>query len=343
MEMFSSKEIVQCEKYLAYFCLYCSHSSVSRYKYVSIKTPIIFNEVLMNFILIAILVRDLISLMINNEHVSLMLGDIAFNWRDKSLWNIDVILAALTALGNRFLHYYYSKINHFPMKSFEHDKLIDLSCINNKSKYYLKLLKFHIWNITVFGFLTFFIPLSFNLSLIKLLTFGLFWSILGTLFVLYSTLNLSVNMAYFCLLAYKFKLQLRLENNQIKQLSTKHLPKVLIERQLLRIISRIFKIYKQIKDENKFWSKWLLIEILFMSSMTATFLTNIIFGEFDKFVFILMLIMIALLFIYTMILYMFCILLHNEANRACNILYCLYFCKPKTYYSPIIKMKVNNG
>ena len=130
---------------------------------------------------------------------------------------------------------------------------------------------------------------------------------------------------YFCFLAYNFKLRLELENIRLKQLSTKHLSKVLIERQLFRIISRIFKIYKQIKDENKFWSKWLLIQLLLMTNLSSLLINQLVFGETNMFIFSFFIFLLIVLLSYIWIFSISCIKLHDESNKTVKIIRQLNF------------------
>ena len=163
------------------------------------------------------------------------------------------------------------------------------------------------------------------------------------LFLAYYLVNDIIgSVCYFCLLAYKLKLRLQLENLRLKQLSAKPLPISLTEWKLMRIITRIFKIHEQIKDENEFWSKWLFIQMGFISTFLAVFINSMFYNETNMLVFVFLSTVEVIFLIYIYLLNISCIKLHNEANISLKIILKLNFDITQIKMSRIIFLfKVN--
>ena len=60
-----------------------------------IKRKIRFNLLITSLSLSIILMREVLSLLLKNRNISLMLGDFAFDWKLKSMWNSIMITAVL--------------------------------------------------------------------------------------------------------------------------------------------------------------------------------------------------------------------------------------------------------
>ena len=331
MEKLSNK-ISLIEKCLEHICIYASYTGVSYFHHDAIRHRMIYNKTLINVVLCLILIRDSVSLFVRDPSVSLMLGDFAFNWKFKAIWNLMIIISTVSCLSNRFLHYWYFKHAHFPMK------FNDLNNLEIDANIFLliKVLKLFFFKIVIFvAFLLSFVSYTISAQIFDLLVFGLIASLVYSIFIVYIVTNLVENLFYFCLLAYKFKLQLQLENIRLKQLSTKHLPKALIERQLIRIITRIFRTYKQISVENKFWSKYLLIQMIFTSGLFSTFINYLVFGESNLFIFILLCSQIIIFLTLMFLLNFCCVMLHNEANTTLKMIQFLIFKYPSKNTSKI--------
>ena len=304
--------------------IYGSSIGVTYLQQEHIKHHWFYNKILINLTLLLLLLRDITSFLIDDRRVSLMLGDMAFNWEFKPIWNLIMITGISLILSVRALHYWHNKHGHIPIQIRNRVKNLQIS-----SKTHLIIRFMEVYFVKVmFGYPFFVIEIiafSISCTVFELFTYGLFGSIFMGIAVLYMGQCVFVYLFYFCFLAYNFKLRLELENIRLKQLSTKHFPKALIERQLLRIISRIFKIYKQIKDENKFWSKWLLIQIIFMSTFSSLFINQLVFGETNMFIFIFFTFVNIGIYLIIWIFSISCIRLHDESNKTVKIIRQLNF------------------
>src|SRR4051812_14196596 len=97
----SSKNIEQWDEYLDHLRYYSSNIGVSHLKLHTLKLSTFYKGCFVNLVLSVVLVRDLVSLCLNNEQVSLWLGDIAFNKKFKTIWNFMIIIVGLTTLSIR--------------------------------------------------------------------------------------------------------------------------------------------------------------------------------------------------------------------------------------------------
>ena len=324
-------------------CIYASSVGVIHFHQEHIKHHWLYNRILINFILIVVLLREITSLLSNDRRVSLMLGDMAFNWEFKPIWNLIVMTAITLTLSVRALHYWHYKHGHIPIElrnqsnKLEIRRNADLIISFIENYMFMLIISFPFFVVQTITFWK-------SCTVFELFTYGLFGTILMGIVVIYLPQCVLANIFYFCFLAYNLKLRLELENIRLKQLSTKHLPKVLIERQLLRIISRIFKIYKQIKDENKFWSKWLLIQITWFSTFSSLFINQLIFGESNMFIFIFFTFANFCIYLVILMFSISCIRLHDESNKTVKIIRQLnfkFYETRNTQHKHSIKVKYN--
>ena len=265
-----------------------------------------------------VLIRESTSLLLDDRRLSLKLGDITHNWEFKSIWNLIVINALLITLSFRGLHYWYFKHGHIPIqiRKTEHDFQI-----GRKGRLIIKFLEVYFVK-CMLGYPFFFmqmITFSISCTLFELLTYGLFWSSFMLPCSIYAVECVINQCLYFCLLAYNFKLRLELENIRLKQLSIKQMTKDLTERQLLRIFSRIIDIYKQNREENKFWSKWLAIQILFSSNLCSLFINQLMFSKTNMSISLFFGFCLMVLLIYISIFSICCIKLHDESHKTVKV------------------------
>ena len=78
--------------HLAEYCLdrisiHASSVGISYFEHEQIKHHWFYNKFLINAVLIIVLIRELISFLLKNRKLSLMLGDMTYNWEFKSIWN----------------------------------------------------------------------------------------------------------------------------------------------------------------------------------------------------------------------------------------------------------------
>ena len=333
--------IILIKKCLEQISAYASYSGVSYFHHDNIKYHWYYNKIFMNIILFTHLLREIISLTLKDQSINILMGDIAYNWKIKIIWSLILINCSSTVILFRLLHFWHYKHGHIPMIST--NTILCENASDKKSLLFINCIKYLIIFFIAFSyFIVNVVILVINAPNIPLLLVGMYWSIYILPWCISISGNFMLNFFYFCLIAYKFKLQLQLENIRLKQLSTKQLSKPLIERQLLRIISRIFKIYKQIKDENKFWSKWLLIHMSSMTISSSLFINQIFFGETNLFLSIFIILIWFFVFMNFSLFNYCCVIVHNESNYTIKLLrklHYLFFKERKTQGRFKIKVK----
>ena len=88
---------------------------VSFFKLGDTKRKIFYHPILIVSILFIILMRELTSLIFNDPALSLLIGDIVYNWRLKSMFNLTIIFGDLVSFNIMIIHFYHSfkNVYHF--------------------------------------------------------------------------------------------------------------------------------------------------------------------------------------------------------------------------------------
>ena len=334
----ASNRINLCQKYLDMIAAYSMKTGISCSTNEFIKRSWIFRRHFINLIIFIILLREMISLSLNNKYWSLMLGDLSFNWKYKVIWNSFVIIVSITGLLTRYLHYHFFEQGVFPMdiKNFYGN----YPGIDWKSIFLIQSLALLKKFYPFLGATAYLITMYINCSLVEFLTVAMIWCFICTPYCVYMQQTLLINMVYFCLNSYKFKLKLQLENIRLEYISFRSIPRALFEKEFLRIISRILRNYELIRIENRFWSKWLFIQIVFMSTSSATFVNHMMFGETNLYISILVIAVLVMMCIYILLVNICCIRLNNEANRTSQMVYSLIFRQTRSFSTVQLKLKV---
>ena len=140
-------------------------SGMSYLKISHKKRQLFSNPIIIFSILSVVLVRELTSLLLHDHNISRMIGDLSFNWRLKSIWNLTLIFGINLALGSHTIHYYYSlkNIYHFwPIRTSTDETRIATN--NSKIKLVTKFMDTNIKVWQLIGFLFTLIVYSFTSS-----------------------------------------------------------------------------------------------------------------------------------------------------------------------------------
>ena len=291
------------------------------FSYLSIgskKRKIIFKPILISTFLSLILIRELVCLSINDPTLRLMLGDVSFNWRIKSMWNYFIILSVDIVLIPHLIHFlhfrrYGSPFMHKNQMIFETSNEI-----KGKIKVLFKIVNFSSYFITSFGVFLSTIVYSINsCPLIQIILFGIPSGIVYSLMCFYITQHLFHLILYFCVLSFKFYTQLKLENQLLKYLSANRLMRKTTH--LLKCLERMNQIHRQIDENNRFWSKFLFSTCYSLCGisgvMIAQLLQNIELIAIALFIFTASAAITLIIF-----LFIFGIRVHNESNNSYPIL-----------------------
>ena len=131
------------------------------------------------------------------------------------------------------------------------------------------------YNFPVFAFLISFICLMKGRTLLQNIFITISWSLRFSYVTYTTTCIVFWQMIYFCIICYYLKLKLIAINNQIKQ----KVKNIEIPRSFSKGLIKLHKIYAEIYDYNKFWSKIIAVyyseSILFICAV----INGVIFGE----------------------------------------------------------------
>ena len=75
----------------------------------------IYNPYFINFTIISILLREILSLFIKEDYYSIIIGDFAYNWKFRLQWKITIFVGIEIA----FLNQLFDKINFKNKKNFK--------------------------------------------------------------------------------------------------------------------------------------------------------------------------------------------------------------------------------
>ena len=284
------------------------------------KRKLRYNPIVISSISLIVFIREVLSLLLNDRNISLMLGDFAFNWRLKSMWNLIVITSVCFASSNQIIHLFYHRMNYYP---FYIAHFVNTP-IDRSQKVLIKFLNFTIQILTpIVFFLMSFVTYFFNTSLFQTLLIGVPTSILNSTNTLFCGQAILWQLLYFYLMALKFKLQLKLENNRLNYLRIKLSNRVLAL-SLTKTLTRLNKVHSTIAVSNKFWSKYLLCMCSGFGTICAIIIAQL-FGDPDTFI------LVAFTYILLIIILCICLLLYsairvnNEANNSLQIFYKILF------------------
>ena len=295
-----------------------------------------YNPIVISSISLIVFIREVLSLSLNDRNISLMLGDFAFNWRLKSMWNLIMITNIAINLSSQIIHLIYHRMNYYP---FDIAQSSVEESFDIKTEISLKSLNFFIKILTPFVFfLMSALSYYFNTSLFQTLLIGVPASILMAIMGLYGTQFDFWQLIHFYLTAFKFKLQLKSENNRLNYLRIKLSNRVLAQN-LTKTLTRLDHVLSTIVVSNKFWSKYLLCMCSGFGILSSIIIAQL-FGNSDIYI------KFAFIYIFIPLILFICVLLYsairvnNEANNSLKIFYKILFDSKAKSISVKHKIKV---
>ena len=235
----------------------------------------IFKPSVVNTLLAVIIIRDLISLFISNDFIALLIGDYVHNFQYKIQWNCFFFDCYVMITMNQLMN----KVN---------SKKINLVQMNYPGRFNDKLGSSHrmakiLWiatkSLTLMigcaGFLFSFAFTSMNTTFIELISIGLFWCLMFSLFAAFLCEMYTWNLAYFILTAYYCKTLLKFQNDKLKLLVKSG--KFIFNTNILNALRDIDILYKKIMEFNGIWSQFLFISWICLALMLSLYFIQIFF------------------------------------------------------------------
>ena len=305
---------------------------------IRIKRKVIFNPtmILINFFIV--FVRQVLSLLLNDRNISLMLGDFAFKWKLKSMWNSILIIAILQTSSILVVHFQFHKTNDYPFRMSRHLKQTPYE-VKWKQIFIIKLIEKTVTLTTIAYGLIHIISYTLSSTHFELLIYGLPWLVIDLPFIVYVTSVVFWNSIYFDVLTHNLKLQLRLENSRMKYLVTTTVSKLHLFNLTKSIMKNLNKIHFLIQWKSKFWSLFVFFNCFTSGSIGGICIAQL-FGDAN--------LVTRIFFIYaflveasivTFLLYS-AIRVHNEANYSLKVMNKIVF-NHNIKYIPIgLRIKV---
>ena len=236
-----------------------------------------------------VLVRDLSSLLVDNETYSTIVGDFSFKLKFKKEFKYVFISCTALCVGSYLCHmwYRYRKKENY-LICFD-SKLHLTDAINWKWKLFAKifLLKNRVFCALMFGCISFGL-LYLNLSLIDFLIFGIFWSILTTFCGYSCYINIwYIQIFYFIFVSKYFTNKFRIINYRLIGLAFIRNRRNL-NSELSSLLKQIDATHRSLQDSDQFWSKYLLFNWIAIwtglhnEANKTYYYLNSIFAKMDK-------------------------------------------------------------
>ena len=295
------------------------------------------------FVLSLTMLRDLISLSLNDRLLSMKLGDFSFNWKLKAMWNVTIISGALIGLTSQAIHcsYYHGHCNPFWIHTIVQDKFQFVVSKNIHFNKYYKFILLAEWQIriwTLIGILIPFVAYLVNRPVLEAFTIGIVSSLINFNYSLLLS-NIAVwQMLYYCMLIYKFKLQLKLENIKINSLAISS--KVNVHSKILPNLRKLNKIFVLINKFDSFWSK-IFLSMTACDGIIICMAISQLFGNVGLFMKCMLVILISGIAVNQSFLFIMASCVYMEANKSHLILSRLFANKIINYL--LIKIKVNSN
>ena len=300
------------------------------------KRSKIHNPIVLSIVSSLLLVREIVSYFMADPRLSMMIGDISFNWKLKPMWNLTVVFAIMMSLSHQSIHYFNGITNDFPFWLIVVNNTRD-ETIKTKYRYLIKLVKMSNKFWLVVGPLTTIVVYLLSSTTTEALTYGLFATFSNFWLCYYTTPIMFWEVLCYGLIAYRFKLQLKVENNRLLQLSKR------IDRNIgskvMNCFQAIDRIHGSIKEFDRFWSR---ITFIFTTLLSIAFCISIsqLFGKVEL-IMVMTLSMLALTCsIVLATIFVSASSIYNEANNTHRILFKLI--RQKTVTENVyLSLKVN--
>ena len=281
------------------------------------KRSKVYNPIVVSMVLFCLMAREIVSYFIGDPRLSMMIGDLSFNWKLKPMWNLTMIIGIVICLSDQAIHLFYDVTNDYPFW---------LIVINNdrnetRSSKYLYLIKLvemtiKLWVIIGSGTTT--VIYFFNTTVTETLTYGLFATFSNGFLPFYTSSIMFWQVLCYCLIAYRLKLQLKLENNRILQLS-KGFDRN-IGSKVMNCFQTIDGIHGSIRKFDRFWSKITFIFVMLFGIMFAVSISQL-FGNVDPFMRVILIMMSLTFTIIVTTIYISASLIYVEAKKTHRILF----------------------
>ena len=71
------------------------------------KRSKIHNPIVVSIVSALLLIREFVSYSMADPRLSMMIGDLSFNWKLKPMWNLTVVVGIVMCLSHQTIYYFY--------------------------------------------------------------------------------------------------------------------------------------------------------------------------------------------------------------------------------------------
>ena len=168
------------------------------------------------------------------------------------MWNLSIVVSIVICLSHQTIHYFYGMRNDFPFWLIVVNNTRD-ETIKTKFRYLIKFVEMSIKLWLILVPLTTIVVYLLSSTTTEALTYGLFATFSNFCYIYYAVTIIFWQVLCYCLIAYRFKLQLKVENNRLLQLSKR------IDRNIATKVMNCFqaidRIHGSIQEFDTFWSR----------------------------------------------------------------------------------------
>ena len=313
-------------------------NGISMFRIGGQKRKPYFNPIVCIIINLILIIRDISSLVIDEERYSIIVGDLTFKWKLKKEWIGFMFCMFSYLILSEVCHlwYYHKKRHNYLIETnwVDSHRTITLS---RREKLWKNLLKFYLdVNIPVtFGTVSL-TSLYVSTSLPDFLIFGVPWSIYVA-FVGYQSIRIFVyQVLYFKLVSKYFRNELKIINYRLILLLLYENNSEVV---LNRILKDIDKTHRCLEGTDQFWSKYIAINWVTLSFCISFEIFIIIYGKLGIVIWFAMIIDLFVFIVFMWFLTTSGTDVYNEANETPKHLNNI-FCRLNSSLNLKLKFKV---
>ena len=228
-----------------------------------------------------------------------------------------VVVFFVISLSSQAIHHFYGVRNDYPFWLI----VVNDDKTKNTSTKYLHLIKLvdtsnKFWIIT--GLSTPMVMYLLNTTTTEVLTYGLLATFSNFWFALYVSPIILWQVIYYCLIAYRFKLQLQLQNNRLLQLS-KRIDRNIVTK-VIHCFHNINRINGSIRKFDKFWSTITFIITILLAIVFGVSISQL-FGRVETIMRVTLWMIILTIAIVLTTIYISASFIYVEASNTNSVLY----------------------
>ena len=281
---------------------------------------VIFKPVIVNTILIIMIIKNMLNILFKNTILSNIFVDFSKDWDFGIQWKLFENIVIISGLIIQFIVYSNFKNNQISkiiLLEFKNKRLIKL----NLNSFKIFKLVFNS-SLIFFSFLYFLVALNNTIELNIQLIFSIFWATIYFLSASYLQNIMYWKLFLFILYCFRSKLLLKYQNNILIESINKRKP--MKHFSVLNNLKHYNEIYRQINDWNKFWSKYIAINLIYFSLIIGLLTLQLYFASLNSIIRIFVHLVVIICFTFITSLVLTASTVNTESNYTYKLLSSIY-------------------